>query len=501
MKIAVVGTGAAGLGVLSTLLDSNLACDITIFDPARKVQEPPTLVDDSAATISSFYDGLYKDIRKQYPRKFPPPKTHFAEQIPRQSVGGRLKIFKSDTFGGLTNFWGATMLPFTSREFSEWPITLRDMELFYRRIADIVGISAEADRLNEYFGIDYATRPAIKPTVLLSRLDSNVNESTSKGAFRILSGVNRCALETREDHDRSCVYCGECMLGCFRDSIYSTRQTISEFLRDPRIAECVGDPVVRVVESDGCAVIEMENRSERMKFDKVFLCAGCCSTTEILMRSTGLTEGPVLKDNAVYVFPIIYTKTLPRSVKSEPYLSLCNLILACIPESRTDHFAQAQIYPNFDYLWRYNIPTRLWPLFRLLFGFLRHRVFWGRLYVHSDHSQSYSVSLQHDKLSLDVASQPKRSPYITQLMAEIRKTLTGKGFFVPRGALVRQKTNSHYVGTFPYNDNLLNIPPNGEAMRGVYVCDATCFPSAPAINPTFSIMANAARTTALALSE
>ena len=112
-KVAVIGTGAAGLGVLTALLRGASDARITVFDIGKsvtqRIPDPPT----SSAAIAAFYDGVYREIRAVHPHKFPPPKTHFAELLPKGPVGKRRSIFRSDTFGGLTNYWGGTALPFT----------------------------------------------------------------------------------------------------------------------------------------------------------------------------------------------------------------------------------------------------------------------------------------------------------------------------------------------------------------------------------------------------
>jgi choline dehydrogenase-like flavoprotein len=78
-------------------------------------------------------------------------------------------------------------------------------------------------------------------------------------------------------------------------------------------------------------------------------------------------------------------------------------------------------------------------------------------------------------------------------MRSLRAAINHRGFYVPPVPPIRQKTNSHYVGTLPYAGPLVEVLPSSEAMPGVYICDSACFPASPAVNPTFTIMANALR--------
>ena len=57
-----------------------------------------------------------------------------------------------------------------------------------------------------------------------------------------------------------------------------------------------------------------------------------------------------------------------------------------------------------------------------------------------------------------------------------------------------KKSSAHYGATIPYGGNTVKVPPNGEVMRNLYLCDSACFPDLPAVSPTFTIMANAHRT-------
>ncbi|MDA1014692.1 MAG: hypothetical protein O3A00_09605 [Planctomycetota bacterium] len=516
-RIAVIGSGAAAFGVLTALADQSSDCEITLFDIAEPIASVPGRqhvggLDHEADSIApdearSYYDSIYRTIRERYPRKFPPPKTHFGEQIPRQPVGERLSIFKSQSLGGLTNFWGATMLPYTDREMETWPFEKESLYPGYDRISHAAGLAARNDGLDHYFPRSFATRPAIRPTAVLDRLSNVVNahggtanpSGEADTRWRFVSGVNRCAVETRENHTNSCTYCGECMHGCYRDSIFSSRPSVWRLLEAGEIAKFVKGRVVRIDAATKSVSVAMRQSSviTESGFDRVFLCAGCPATTEILMRSLGIPDGPVMHDNAVSVFPIVYFGRRPTGTPNrEDYLSLCNLILGCLPPENdpTGRFAQVQVYPNFDYLWRYNAPTAVWPIMRPFMPWLRHHVFWGRLYLHSDHSQSYACRLKDDQFQLHENSRVDSRPLVKHILKRLRGVAGRQGFWIPPIPPVRQKTNSHYVATLPYGGSLVDIPATGEVASGVHVCDSTVFPESPAVSLTFTIMANAYRT-------
>ncbi|PIP15473.1 MAG: hypothetical protein CO003_01610 [Candidatus Portnoybacteria bacterium CG_4_8_14_3_um_filter_44_15] len=498
VKIAVVGAGAAGLGALTALLDKKNNFNIFVYDIGKTIESAPAADNPTQDWIASFYNQIYQKIRSRYSFKFPPAKTHFGEQIARQPVGKKFKIFKSETFGGLTNYWGATMLPFTDKELKNWPIKKEELWPYYEKISRLVGLSACSDELNQYFKKDFSTRPPLRPTAALNRLGQSINQNPSKGKFKIISGINRCGVETRENHPNSCVYCGECLAGCFRDSIYSARKTIREYLKDPRVKYRAGAKVSRLKEKNGLVEIELEDGQLEKGFSKVFLAAGCPSSTEIILRSIGFKDKLTMADNAVYVFPIFYFGRKPKE-ENKSYFALCNLVLGCLPKNEKAHFAQVQVYPNFDYLWRYNLPAWLWKLVRPVFGFLRSHIFWGRLYLHSDYSQSYSVQLKDNQLVMKHLSQAKPGKYLKDLISSLRSGINHNGFYFPPIPPLRQRVNSHYTSTIPYNGEKIKVSSLGEVMPKVYLCDSSVFPEMPAINPGFTIMANACRIAAKAI--
>jgi hypothetical protein len=287
------------------------------------------------------------------------------------------------------------------------------------------------------------------------------------------------------------------MAGCFRGSVYSTRTTISRYLKDDRVGTLVTGRVRRIDPEQRCVEYEVDgSRRREVGFDKIFLAAGCPASTEILMRSFDLQGSLAIQDNAVYVFPIVFGGRLPTGASQEPYLALSNLILGCIPDDNQECFAQIQIYPNFDYLWRYNFGKTLWRTANRLFSRLGSRLMWGRLYMHSKFSQSYSISLKDDVAVYSVAHAASGEDHVRSVLHSLRAVLDGSAFYIPRLPPYCQKVNSHYAGTLPFGNTTLHVSASGEVAPGIYVCDSTCFPNSPAVSLTFTIMANAARVAA-----
>lgn len=488
-RFAVIGTGAAALGVLDALLSKAPDATIIVFD----IGDNPAPEPEAGAEAGPFYDAIYAGLRASGLRGFPPPKTHFGARLPVHPAGQGL--IESRSFGGLTNFWGATMLPFTDAELHNWPVGLKALAPHYARIAALAGIAGGRDALDGYFGAEYVNRPAIRVTRSLARLSERVGARTC-GAYMILAGANRCAIETRAGATQSCTGCGECLAGCYRGAIYSARHSLAAMLKDPRVLAIKGrvtsvDPRLGAVHFE-----EAGDPAILQGFGRIFLAAGCLGTTEILMRSAGVARANPLRTNSVHVFPILNFGRGDGGARA--HVSLANLILACLPEGHAAPMAQAQIYPNPDYLWRPQMPTLMWRILRGAIAASRARMYWGRLFVHSDQSQSYGVSLASGVLALEEGISPNRTEP-ARVLESLKAAVSANGFRMLTRPTVLQKSSVHYGATFGYGNALLPVSSTGEALPRVHVCDSTVFPEMPAVSPTFTIMANARRTAMEAL--
>ena len=210
------------------------------------------------------------------------------------------------------------------------------------------------------------------------------------------------------------------------------------------------------------------------------------------MRSTGIHQAEPMQDNAVYVFPIFNFNCDGIKNYGEDHLSINNLIIGLDPKKEKDRFAQALVYTNFDYMWRYNIPNGLWQLIKWKFKYGRNKVLWARLYVHGEHSQAYGIGLKDNKLNFTYARQANKN-IVSGMMKSLKKALNRNGFWIPPINPLLQKSNSHYASTLPYNGTKIPVDEKAMVMKNVYVCDSSVFPTLPAVSLTFTIMANAAR--------
>lgn len=496
VKIAIVGSGASAVGVLSGVASSGIVADITLFSSDTYFDTSPK---DRFPTsdVGRFYTDVYTDIRRKAVN-YPPRKTFFGHTIPCYTVkNGQERFFKSDMFGGQTNIWGGSVLPLTKSDFDRWPITREDLDPHYRAIADLVGIAGEPDRVSDFLRIEYSNRQPVRQLEGFRFLQEYLNAHPGTGPYAFHAGVSRSMVDTGSESSTNCIHCGECMAGCVRDAIYSARDTLKTHIARKEM-KFVGKNIRKIRMRGGKPEVDSGDGYTEV-FQKVFLCAGCVSTTEILMRSLDLRTGPTLQDNVIYQFPIINLTGHTDNQKSE-HFGLTNMILLADPRRPDLPFLQVQIYPNVDYLWRTLVPRWFWNILRYPLLSLRDRILWARVYMQPADSYLYRIHLENDALVFDEEKTPERG-HASLLADSLRRALKGVRYYLLPLNPALAHTSAHLAGTFPYGSGIVNVKRDGEVMPNVHIADSSCFPESPVISPTFTIMANARRTAVEALRE
>ena len=222
-----------------------------------------------------------------------------------QDVAGWGPIWIGQGRGGLTRYWGGSTLPFTKCELTRWPISTADLHPYYRRIADLIGIAGRRDALNRYFTDDFVNRPPIRVPAVVEALEALAAANNDRD-FDLFAGVSRLAVETRDTQAARCVYCGQCMTGCFTDAVYSSLRDLDRFTAQGLIRQTIAGKWRAFKPRTG----SWSSRPPAgrtlwaLLIESPDLCAGCLGSIEIGMRSVGRRDGPVMTDNAIYTFPI-----------------------------------------------------------------------------------------------------------------------------------------------------------------------------------------------------
>ena len=416
---------------------------------------------------------------------------------------------------GLSNVWGAAMLPYRESDTGEWPIRISELAEHYLEVATLTGLSAVHDDLAQHFPV-YAARPtplnlSRQAAALMQRLE---RRRTTLGNAGVCFGQARVAVRASDSaNSEGCVYCGACMYGCPYGYIYNSETTLRQLQRQPTFRYESGIVVTRLRESPGRVHVEGYHRVDGRPFatsvDRVYLAAGTIPSTQILLRSSNRFGHTVwMKDSQYFLFPLVLTRSV-RYVADESLHTLSQLFVEILDSAISPYTVHLQLYSYNDLIGR-TVRTTLGPLARLLEPLARDLD--GRLiivqgYLHSAHSARIGVTLtdEHpDRLHLRAELNPETQVIVRRVLRKLIR-LVGSLGAMPVGPMLQiaePGRGFHTGSTFPmrsrpgeFETDTMGRPPG---WTRVHVVDSTVLPSIPATTITFSVMANAHRIGSLA---
>lgn len=249
-------------------------------------------------------------VKKLFGSDFPYRES--VEKIPWRAHD--VAVCPSLGLGGLSNVWGAAMLPLRDDDISDWPIKNADLADHYRAVTEITGFAGRSDGLEEILPL-YANNPASlnssrQAASFLAGLERHRDALRSRGWH---FGQSRLAVRAADSSRGSgCVYCGYCMTGCVYGCIFNAADTVREFQRQDNF-HYESDVIVtrmreREREKSGVVMIEGFHRSTGapLSFEagRVYLAAGVIPTAQIVLRSQDAFERPLtLHDSQYFLFP------------------------------------------------------------------------------------------------------------------------------------------------------------------------------------------------------
>src|SRR3989440_1083646 len=506
----VVGSGPAGVACAHALLQQGAR--VTMLDAGLDLES------DRKASVAH--------LRSTSPQSWDAPSLRFIREGVSVEAGGiPLKMAYGSSFpyrepapmptarygaegkpsfarGGLSNVWGASVMPFRTEDMAGWPITAQDLEPHSRAVLDLIPYSARRDGLEELFPLYSDDANALKTGRQADSLLRDLEAARSRlKEHGVRFGASRLAV------DASCVYCGLCIYGCPYGYIYNSTETLDRLREHPGFTYRPGVLVQRIretgphVEVSGVTVDRPTPFS--LTVDKVFLACGVFSTARIVLASLEAFDQPVqAADNCYFLLPLLRYRN-EKETSREALHTLAQVFLEVLDPAVGPQTAHLQIYTYND-LFREQIRNML-GLADPLLGAIASRAVLGRLlliqgYLHSDLSPGLNVSLSRDgRLSIAVEPNRKTQPALAALR---RRLWAERGAMraVPVSPAMRvgkPGRGFHTGGTFPMRSRPRSLEtdvigrPHG--FTRVHLVDSSTFPTLPATTITLSVMANAHR--------
>jgi choline dehydrogenase-like flavoprotein len=518
----VIGSGPAGVACAKALLDRGR--QVTMLDVGMTLEpERLRLVEKlrasppeqwSPADLAAYQAGMNPDVggvplKLVYGSDFAYREAEEHLRVHYDNVGVRPSFAK----GGLSNVWGAAMMPFLDRDVADWPLKLSSLAPHYAAVARFTGLAACHDSLEESFSL-YTDQPTdLRPSRQGQQmLDTMVRHREALNRRGIRFGRSRLAVRGNgAPGNKGCVYCRLCMYGCPYGFIYTSADTVAQLQAGPGFTYQPGVVVTSVRESaQGVEISGYDTQTRqprRWQGSRAFIAAGTISTTRILLQSLGAYDQTVwLSDSQYFLMPLILLRRV-RGATREWLHALSQVFLEIADPAGQGTTSHIQIYSNNDLISQ-AVSKAFGPLRGPLSFLVRNfqeRLLVAQGFLHSEHSSRIAACLRKDiatgqeRLELRAELNPGTRPRVRKLVNRLCLQSRRLGAMpLPLMLKIAEPGRSfHCGGSFPVSANprgfqtdLLGRLPGWQRVHAV---DATVFPSIPATTITFSAMANAHR--------
>ncbi|HXV62777.1 MAG TPA: GMC oxidoreductase [Vicinamibacteria bacterium] len=532
--VVVVGSGASGVHFALTALEKGRR--VVMLDVGRRRPEPLGAAETFDQLKTSVSDPVQFFLGKDYEAlTFPDDDEEYYALAPNQHyVVEPLDRFRLATSGfsplvsfaagGLGEIWCAGCYPLNDADLEDYPFTYADLAPYYETVARRIGVAGEADDLSRFYPVQEGLLPPLDldehSRVLLETYRKR--KAALNGSHGCFVGRARVATLSQDLNGRkACSYLGRCRWGCPNHSIYVPTLTLSECLAHDRFTYVPDVHVSHFVFGSDNRVRKVVARSvtgdARHEFDAeaLVLAAGTLSSSKIFLDSVYRDSGERLTlrgllDNRQVLMPFVNLGLIGKPFDPESY-QYQQVVIALDAEEARDRvyglvttLKTALIHPIVA-----SFPTSMrtgLSLFRDIHGAL------AMLNVNfSDRRREENqLSIEADgkdgttTLRVDYVPEPNESAKIARVTKRFRRILRKLGCIAPKNAThVRPMGASvHYAGTIPMSENGSG-PTTDEVCRSrdfdnLHFVDGTTFPSLPAKNLTFTLMANASRVADLA---
>jgi choline dehydrogenase-like flavoprotein len=422
----------------------------------------------------------------------------------------------SYALGGLSNVWGAGILPYGERDLEGWPLTAGDLRAHYRAVLDFIPYAAEEDELAQRYPIcAQPDGPLLRSEAgerLLARMRAHA-PALARAGYHF--GASRLAVRVGHPAPAAgCVYVGRCLDGCPYRHIYSASQTIEALYREGLIEYRPGLHVDRVFESDGGVTVQASSLDggpgATLHGRRAFVAAGAVSTTAVLQRSGLLGARAEIRDSQTVFLPFAWIAPAGRTGR-EPGHTLAQAFLVLDDPAVSSEPVHISLYTYNDGL--SDRARAAHPRVSSLLGpgleAIIRRLVVGICFFHSH--DSHAIESVWDEASASIRLKPiinrETGGVLRRLHRSLARSLTPLGLvpLSPLAEVAPPGGGYHYGGSVPMRrqPGADEADPLGRPVpaQRVHVVDSSCFPTVPGSTITLTAMANAHRIATVAAAE
>jgi choline dehydrogenase-like flavoprotein len=514
--VVVIGSGPAGAAAAHALCDAGL--EVTVLDAGDRIEPGRMQLFDTLARSepASWPPELARRARSAFPAdiRHVPLKPAYGSLFPYvlddpdlALTSERADLVSSLAYGGLSNAWGASILPYRQQDIEDWPISLAELRPHYEAVQRFVPVAADCDELHEALPL-YTDNPgALRRTPQAEKLLEHMRRHAPElRAAGFTFGASRLAVSTSPKDDRRCRYSGMCLYGCPYGSVYNAAQTLDTLGLDGRVDYRGGVYVDRLTEEADSVAIDFHERGRpaatgRLSASRVFVACGAASSTRLMLTSIGRAQrSHQMQDSQYFVIPMLTRHAATVSVATQGN-TLAQVFAELDGGHVSKHALHLQIYGYNDIMLA--ALTKRLPLPAATLERISQAAL-GRLvviqgFLHSADSPGLTIDYRGDRVHA-VGDDVKAG---SACVRRLGRYLISHGRLlgmVPIPGLLhvgRPGKSNHLGGSLPMRrspgeletDTLGRVP----AWERVHVVDASVFPSLPATTVTLSVMANAHR--------
>jgi choline dehydrogenase-like flavoprotein len=422
--------------------------------------------------------------------------------------------------GGLAEAWTGGCYEFSENDLRDFPFGFDELRPYYDDVSRHIGISGQHDDIARFSPFTASYLAPLPLDAHSDRLLKRYQERRTRlNRLGFYLGRSRVATLTRDAGERqACGNLGRCLWGCPRQALYAPSMTLRQCLRHERFRYVPGHvvshfrydsrgQVTAIVAQpvDGGAEVELAAAV-------VVLAAGALGSSRIYLESLYRQEKRLvaldgLMDNPHAVIPFVNLRHLGQPVRTDSYQF--HLLALEMEASDGRHEAHGQIttlraasvHPIVQ-----NLPFDL-KTSAAVFARIRSALGVANVWRPGMRRGDHTITLRPDGsggVSLVVECTPDASSLeqLSAVMSRVRRGLAELGCVAPAAMsqVLPLGSSVHYAGTLPMTleerEHTCDRDGRVRGFRNLMVADGASFPSLPASNLTFTLMANAARVAA-----
>lgn len=517
----VLGSGLSGVACAQALLDAGASVSMIDVgeqcEPQKRqaieslsTQEPQSWDPDIVNALKGDFLAARRGLafKPAYGSDFP-----YAKEALKTISQDGTKCLISYAQGGLSNVWGAAVLPYRREDFRGWPIDLDALEASYKAVAKVIKIAARHDDLEAmfpFYGPHFApTTLSSQARALLDNLEGRRQALQSEG---IVFGQSRLAVRTAPDENGpACKNVGLCLTGCPYSAIYCATYTLKSILKNPRFRYLPGLIVEKVEETTKKEVKIVcrsltEGRRELFFGKRVFVACGALATTKIIVNSLS-PQGAMLtmRCQPYFLLPLLMIKG-GFHASAERLHALAQIFIEILDCRISEYPVHLQLYTyNEFYQQRLRQLLRKVPILgNKIEEPLLDRIAAIQGYLHSDEAEGVSVravpgAAESMRLELSGRVSFRTRRKISLVLLKILRQTRSLGVvpLLPLAEVGRPGEGNHIGAIFPMaakpagfeSDSLGRVGP----LRRVHVVDSSVLTTLPSTTLSYTIMANAHR--------